>query len=194
MGCSSARCQAAIPCPSSEPRCAPPTRSRAPPRHMFIRASKPRRLRRCSSKRALPTGRRRRSGPRLLSVARHGSSPTCARWRATNILIDRPRFIGKSRTAAAAQAFAEAGRRRAHGGDVRNSPFRRMDAAKKDEAALTLSAARVVNPDQRKPAAWTWTRGGWRDRYPNNLRMLRADQRGATAIEYGLICASSSSR
>src|SRR5437762_3569890 len=32
---------------------------------------------------------------------------------------------------------------------------------------LTLSGAQVVNPITDKPAAWTWTRGGWRDRYPN---------------------------
>src|SRR5690348_1939112 len=37
------------------------------------------------------------------------------------------------------------------------------------EAALTLHGGRVVNPICRKPTAWTWTRGGWRDRYPEDL-------------------------
>src|SRR5205085_483104 len=35
------------------------------------------------------------------------------------------------------------------------------------EPALTVSLRRLVNPGSVRPAAWTWTRGGWRGRYPD---------------------------
>src|SRR5215218_8529527 len=38
-----------------------------------------------------------------------------------------------------------------------------------DDAALTVLAERVVNPGRGKPAMWTWTRGGWRERYPSDF-------------------------
>src|SRR4029079_8311411 len=37
------------------------------------------------------------------------------------------------------------------------------------DPALPLSLGRVVNPAEVTPAAWTWTRGGWLGRYPNNF-------------------------
>ena len=89
-------------------------------------------------------------------------------------------------------AFAAGGSTAATDGNLRNSPFRRLDAAAqtKDDAPLTLSAVRLVNPSRRKSATWTWTRGGWRGRYPKNFAQASlADKRGATAIEYGLIAA-----
>src|SRR5688500_14102215 len=38
-----------------------------------------------------------------------------------------------------------------------------------DEAALTGPVATVVNFAPLLTAAWTWTRGGWRERYPKEL-------------------------
>src|SRR5438270_4228599 len=39
-----------------------------------------------------------------------------------------------------------------------------------------MSRARVVNPDAPKSTVWTWTRGGWRDRYPNDVAQARRRQ------------------
>ena len=42
-----------------------------------------------------------------------------------------------------------------------------------DDAPLTLPAVRVVNPACLTSSAWTWIRGGWRDRYPETLAHAR---------------------
>src|SRR3954447_1922120 len=39
-----------------------------------------------------------------------------------------------------------------------------------------MRRAIVVNPDAAKSTAWTWTRGGWRDRCPNELAQARRRQ------------------
>lgn len=41
------------------------------------------------------------------------------------------------------------------------------------EAALTVSLGRLVNPGSVIPFPWTWTRGGWRERYPENIAHAR---------------------
>src|SRR4051794_6904131 len=57
------------------------------------------------------------------------------------------------------------------------------------EPPLTLSAVRLVNPITDKPAAGRGPEEGGVSAIRKILRMLGADQRGATAIEYGLIAA-----
>ena len=47
----------------------------------------------------------------------------------------------------------------------------------------------VVNPSDVTSALWTWTRGGWRGRYPEDLRRLPAVPERRNCVEYGLICA-----
>ena len=120
-----------------------------------------------------PAGGRCRSGPGLVSLAWPRWSPTCARWaRPTSSPRDRvfsianrpwprpPDISCKPATASARREVLKffilpRGRRR------RMMP------------ALTLSRARVVNPNMDKPAVWTWTRGGWRDRYPKDFAHAR---------------------
>ncbi len=174
--CSSARCPAATRCRNCARRCAPPTRSAggaAPHVHPRIEPSALAPLLADAGLRQ--RGRRRRPGRR---------SPI-RRW--TRLVGDlradgRDQHAARPPAGSSARAALRRRRRslrrrrrwRAHRRNVRNPALRRLDAAHEGlKRALTVSAARVVNPATVKPAAWTWTRGGWRDRYPDNLAQAR---------------------
>src|SRR5690348_2634210 len=49
----------------------------------------------------------------------------------------------------------------------------RLGRLRTADATLTLERVKLVNRTSATPAAWTWTRGGWRDRYPNNVAHAR---------------------
>ena len=89
---------------------------------------------------------------------------------ATNILLERAALHRQSRAAAAAATPSPrpaTATRTVETFEILH--FAAWTPAEGLKRALTLSAGRVVNPAAVKPAAWTWTRGGWRDRYPNNV-------------------------
>ena len=92
------------------------------------------------------------------------------RMGATNVLEERSRTgLSKAARSAAIAAFAEG---RPDGRDIRDHPFHRVEAHRfevMDDRPLTLSAGRLVNRAAFTPAAWTWTRGGWRERYPKDF-------------------------
>ena len=169
--CSSARCPAATRCRSCAPRCAPPTRSRgaaAPHVHPRIEAAA---LAPLLERRGLRRpGGRRRPGAGLLSHRSTGWSRDLRAMGATNILAQRPRFARQGRAAAAAERRFR--RRPATAATVETFEilhFAAWTPRAKDERAVNSVRGRVVNPATAKPAAWTWTRGGWRERYPKEF-------------------------
>ena len=126
-----------------------------------------------------------------LSVARPAGRAICAAMaRPTSSPALAPaaaaRRLGRGR-----RAFRAAGERRANRRDLRNPAFRRMDAGESRlKRPLTASRCKLVN----STAASFGSRGpgpeeGGVDAIRTILRRLLADQRGATAIEYGLIAA-----
>ena len=115
-------------------------------------------------------GGRRRPRAGLLSLARPARRATCARWA-------RPTSSRNGRAAALSTGRASRGRRgfRSRGHDGRTSKRSKSSISppglrpKQTDSGVNSIRGRVVNPRPRKPAAWTWTRGGWRDRYPKEF-------------------------
>ena len=98
-----------------------------------------------------------------------GWSATCAQWARPTSLQSRARAsVGRAAREPPHCVRLRRRRRVTNGGDLRNPPFRRLDDPRQGlRRPLTVSLGRVVNSADVTPAAWTWTRGGWRDRYPN---------------------------
>ena len=137
--CSSARCPAAIPCRSFAPRCARPTRSRAPRRRTSIRGSRRRRSPRSSIAAgfAAPVVDVDRVEVSL-SLAWARWSATCAPWARTNILTERAAqaAIEQQRLPRPREHFARAGDGERTDRDVRDPAFRRVDARQADDARV----------------------------------------------------------
>ena len=111
------------------------------------------------------------------------SSPTFARWaRPTSSRTIAPTALAKAARPQRPKHFASAGHDGRTVGNLRNPPFRGLDTSgqKQMMTALTMSAEDLLTVARRKPAAWTWTRGGWRGRYPDDFaqaarRQARSD-------------------